>query len=91
MWCFFDEIAVTPGDIARSFGGRYYIRERLPHLIEIRRLRRQLVQGRLSVEQRRADRLVQFMGDRGGQFTQCCDPRDMRKLGLHATQRLFGA
>ena len=48
-------------------------------------------QGGPSIDYRRGDRLVHFMGNRDSQLAQRRNTRDVCQLGLHAAQRLFGA
>ena len=71
---FLDHAADPANHLAGSLAVLDDTIERLLDLGEIRRLRSQPAQGRLSVGDDRGNRLVDFMGDRGRELAHCRKP-----------------
>jgi hypothetical protein len=86
----FDEITDAADDVARSIAVLDYARERLPHLLQIRWPTIQPAQRCLGVGDRRSDRLVHFMSDRGGEVPHCRNAISMGELVLRVQAGLFG-
>src|SRR5262245_15636076 len=60
---FFAELEDAADDLARSIAVLNDVTERLPHLIQIRRLTIERAQRRLGIADRRRDRVFYFLGD----------------------------
>ena len=79
----FDELTDPADDVAGAIAVLDDASERLPRLLQMRWLTIQPAQRRLGVGDRRGDRLVHFMGDRGGELPHRRDAVGMRQLHLH--------
>ena len=78
-----DEGTDPADDVARSLAVLQDTTERLPDLLEIRRLGAQPAQSRIGVGDRRRDRLVDLMGNRGRELPHGRDAIRVRQLHLH--------
>ena len=86
---FLDEGTNLVDHLGRSMAVLSNASERLPHLLQIRRSTIQPAQRCLRIGDRRGDRLVHFMGDRGGELPHRCNPMNMGELVLRVQARLF--
>ncbi|MNL01015.1 hypothetical protein D3C87_1214680 [compost metagenome] len=78
-----DQLADAPEHIARPVGVLDDAGQRLPHLVDIGRLRAQPAQPGLGVGHRRRNRLVDLVRDRRRQLSHGRHPVGVRQLGLH--------
>ena len=86
--CFLDEVTNLVDDLAASLGVIDNVIERLPHLLQARRLRTEPAQRGLGVGKRCGDGLADFVGDRGGELAHRCDTVGVRQLHLPLAESL---
>ena len=85
---FLGQRAYSADDFAGSMAFRNHPRGRPPGFLQLLRLKP--AQTGAGAIDDRAERLVDFMGDRGCHLSQSCHPRNVGQLHLRVVQRIFG-
>src|SRR4029077_7839664 len=85
----FYEITDASDHVAGSYAILSDVSERLPHLLQIRRLAAEPAQRRLSVGDGGSDGLFHFMGDRGRELPHSGNAVRVRQLHLHLLVAAF--
>src|SRR2546423_500849 len=87
-WSFFDQGANSGDDFARSLSVIHHKRNRIPRFFQVFCI--EPAQTGAGIVDECAERLINFMGDRGSHLSQRRHPRDVSQLHLRSAKSFFG-
>ena len=88
-WSFFSQAANSGDDFARSLSVIHHKRNRIPGFLQV--CCREPAQTGAEIVDECAERLIDFMGNRGSHLSQSCHPCNMGKFHLRVAQSIFGS